>query len=65
MEDFQDEQDESNNNMKERAKNDEFVEEDGEDGPLIAQDQVQARLKLWEKTLYRPPRGNIKVSKSL
>lgn len=44
-----------------RKETEEEYEEDGEGGILCAANEVESHLKLWAKTLRRPPRGHIKV----
>lgn len=45
-----------------RPRNEEFDEEDEDGGqPLVAADDVAANLKVWARTLQRPPKGNLKV----
>ena len=48
------------------ARNEEFEEEDGETGqPLVAADEVADNLKVWARSLQRPPKGNLKVGRPL
>eukprot|EP00624_Nannochloropsis_granulata_P002561 evm.model.NODE_22923_length_12612_cov_16.040596.4 len=45
-----------------RHRNEEFDEEDEDGGqPLVAADDVATNLKVWARTLQRPPKGNLKV----
>lgn len=45
-----------------RPRNEEFDEEDEDSGqPLVAADDVATNLKVWARTLQRPPKGNLKV----
>jgi hypothetical protein len=45
-----------------RPRNEEFDEEDEDGGqPLVAADDVATNLKVWARTLQRPPKGNLKV----
>lgn len=45
-----------------RPRNEEFDEEDEDGGqPLVAADDVAINLKVWARTLQRPPKGNLKV----